>query len=132
MSHSIRFPRLLRSAAAVLALCSMQVYAAGSASASAEAQQRYRHDMAQCNSGHANQDKETCKREARNALAEARRGGLSEPGADLKANAQLRCAAHQGMEREACEARMRGAGTVEGSVSGGGVLRKNVTVVPGS
>ena len=123
-------PSILRGIAAVLFVCSLQVHAADSTTA--QAQQRYRQDMAQCNSGQSSQDRRTCQLEARNALAEARRGALSVTGADLQGNAQLRCAAHQGGDRTACEARMRGEGTVDGSVDGGGILRKSVIVVPGS
>lgn len=130
MSESIRFPSGIRLAAAALALCSVQAFAAGGATD--EAQLRYRQDMARCNNGQSNQDPATCRTEARHALAEARRGGLSSPGADLQGNAQLRCAAHQGIDRSACEARISGEGTVDGSVSGGGILRQSVIVVPGS
>jgi hypothetical protein len=42
--------------------------------ASAQAQARYRHDMAVCNSGQSNQAVATCRREAGSALAEAQRG----------------------------------------------------------
>ncbi len=124
------FPSILRGIAAALVMCSLQAHAADSVTA--QAQQRFRQDMAHCNSGQSSQDQRTCQLEARNALAEARRGALSGTGADLQGNAQLRCAAHQGSDRTACEARMRGEGTVEGSVDSGGVLRKRVIVVPGS
>jgi hypothetical protein len=36
------------------------------------------------------------------------------------------------VDRSACEARMHGEGSVEGSVGGGGVLREKTVVVPGS
>ncbi len=130
MSESMRFPPVIRFAAAALALCSAQAFAAGGAAS--EAQLRYRQDMARCNSGQSNQDPATCRTEARSALADARRGGLSTPGADLLGNALLRCAAHQGPDRSACAARISGEGTVDGSVSGGGILRQSVIVVPGS
>ena len=73
----------------------------------------------------------TCRREARNALTEARRGRLNNAADPAGQNAMQRCDVHQGDDRSACEARMRGEGRVEGSVSGGGVLRESVTVVPG-
>jgi hypothetical protein len=130
MSEVRRFPSMFRGIFAALAVCSLQVFAADSATE--QAQLRFRQDMAQCNSGQSSQDRRTCQLEARNALAEARRGALSAPGADLQGNARLRCAAHQGTDRTACEARMQGEGTVDGSVGSGGVLRKSVIVVPGS
>lgn len=119
--------------ATVLALGMTQALAAGASGPdTAQAQAQYRQDMAVCNSGQSNQAPETCRHEARSALQEARRGGLTGDDSSYANNAQLRCAAHQGLDRSACEARMRGEGTTEGSVSGGGILRESVTVVPGS
>lgn len=104
---------------------------AKSATPLAEAQARYRQEMAFCNSGRSNQDIATCRREARSALVEARRGGLKEAPADqYQQNALERCKAHQGDERAACEARMRDEGSIEGSVADGGILRKSEIVVP--
>ena len=45
----------------------------------------------------------------------------------LQRNAFLRCDALAGDERVACVARIRGEGTVSGSVAGGGILRELVT-----
>ena len=115
-------------AAAALLLCATQ---ASAASASAEAQARYRQDMAMCASGQSNQDRTTCQIEARSALAEARRGGLTAaPDTTYTVNARQRCAAHTGIDKDACDARMRGEGRVAGSVGAGGILRETVTVVP--
>ena len=117
-------------AAAALLLCTTQAIAAG-ASVSAEAQARFRQDMALCASGKSNQDRVTCQIEARSALAEARRGGLSAaPDTTYTMNARQRCAAHTGVDKDACDARMRGEGSVAGSVGAGGILRESVTVVP--
>ncbi len=116
-------------AAVGLLLCTSQVFGAGTA---AEAQARFRQDMAVCNSGQSNQDVKTCKLEARSALAEARRGALTSAPQASEVNARLRCNVHEGDARTACEARMRGEGTTSsGSVGGGGILRETVTVVPG-
>lgn len=116
-------------AAAGLLLCTSQAFGAGAA---AEAQARFRQDMAVCNSGQSNQDVKTCKLEARNALAQARLGALTTAPQVLEPNARLRCNVHEGEARAACEARMRGEGTTSsGSVGGGGILRETVTVVPG-
>lgn len=103
---------------------------AANARSQGEALARYRQDMADCNSGKSNQDAATCRREARNALAEARRGGLTDTPDKYEQNALRRCDAHQGDDRTACEARMRGEGRVEGSVESGGILRESETVVP--
>ncbi len=120
--------------AALLTLGMTQAIAAGPTRQDlAAAQARYQQDMALCKSGQSNQSAETCRLEARNALQEARRGQLSGPDGADGYNAVQRCAAHQGLDRRACEARMRGEGTTtEGSVSGGGILRETVIVVPGS
>ncbi len=99
-------------------------------SALAEAQARYREDMAVCNSGQSNQTQATCRKEARNALAAAKRGDLSDTPDLYQQNALQRCGAHQGTDRSDCEARMSGGGTVEGSVANGGILRESVTIVP--
>ena len=125
-------PLLIRNlalAAAGTLLCSTAALAANTG-ALADAQARYRQDMAVCNSGKSNQDLATCRLEARNALAESRRGGLYDAPGEYPQNMLRRCDAHKGDDRTACEARMSGAGSVEGSVSGGGILRESVTVVP--
>lgn len=95
-----------------------------------DAQARYRQDLAACNSGQSNQDRDTCRLEARHALAEARRGGLTDAG-QYQQNAAQRCAALTGDDRSACEGRTRGEGSSDGSVGGGGILRESVTIVPG-
>ncbi len=107
--------------------------AAQAAGSNADAQARYKADRAACMSGQSGQDRETCLKEAGAALAEARRGNLSEEGSrrDLRSNRMDRCKALSGDERSDCVARMRGEGSVEGSVKGGGILREKVTIVPG-
>ena len=55
-------------------LAASTAHAAGPSRDIADAQSRYRQDMAVCNSGQSQQSVETCRIEARNALAEARRG----------------------------------------------------------
>ncbi len=119
--------RNLALAAAGTLLCAGAALAAG---ASADAQARYRQDMAVCNSGQSNQDLATCKLEARNALAEAKRGGLKDAADQYQQNALQRCGAHKGDDRSDCEARMGAQGKVEGSVGAGGMLRQGVTIVP--
>lgn len=128
---TIRFLfRNLALAVAGTLLCACAALAANAGDLTV-AQERYRQDMAVCNSGQAHQDLATCRLEARNALAEARRGGLNDAPGQYQQNALQRCAAHMGDDRSACEARMRGQGRVEGSVESGGILRESVTIVPG-
>lgn len=122
--------RNLALAAVSTLLCASAALAANPG-AVADAQARYRQDMAICNSGQSNQDITTCRLEARNALAEARRGGLNDAAGQYQQNALQRCGALKGEDRSDCEARMRGEGSSEGSVGGGGILRESVTIVPG-
>jgi hypothetical protein len=100
------------------------------AGGSADAQSRYRQDMAFCDSGQSSQDLKTCRLEARNAFAEAKRGGLNDASEQYPRNAVARCASFQGDDRVACESRMTRPTRVEGSVEGGGLLRESVIVVP--
>jgi hypothetical protein len=123
------FIRNLALAAAGALLCSAAAQAAKTG-ALVDAQARYRQDMADCNSGKSNQDLATCRREARNALAEAKRGGLKDDPAQYQQNAVRRCDAHKGDDRTDCEARMRDDSRIEGSAAEGGILREGVTVVP--
>ncbi|MES2583680.1 MAG: hypothetical protein V4627_13255 [Pseudomonadota bacterium] len=105
--------------------------AAGPSRETADAQERYRQEMAVCNSGQSHQDVKTCRTEARNALAEAKRGGLVDAAPNqFSRNAVQRCAEFQGDERTACEARVFNPSRVDGSVTGGGLLRESVIVVP--
>lgn len=104
---------------------------AGPSSAPADAQARYQQDMAVCDSGRSNQPVNVCRTEARNALAEAKRGGLTDAAADQYArNAVRRCAEFQGDDRAACEARVFNPSRVDGSVGGGGLVRESVVTVP--
>lgn len=129
--NPIRFSfRHLALATSGALLCMGTALAAGPG-APADAQARYQQDMAACKSGNSNQDMATCRLEARNALADAKRGGQNAAPETNRQNAMRRCEVHKGDDRTACEARMIGYGSVEGSVSGGGVLRESVTVVPG-
>ena len=129
----LRIPicKLALAAAAVSTILCASAALAANPRAVAEAQARYRQDLAVCNSGQSNQDRATCRREARNALVEARRGGLNDAPGQYQQNALQRCGALKGDDRTDCEARMRGEGSSEGSVGGGGILRQSVTVVPG-
>ena len=100
--------------------------------AMSDAQARYQQDRAACMTGQSNQDRATCLKEAGAALAEARRGNLNDAQGQTQGNATDRCKVLAGAERSDCLARMRGEGTTEGSVAGGGILREKVTIVPGN
>ena len=98
--------------------------------ATPEQRARFEREQARCSNGSSNQDRETCLREARNALADAQRGKLAVPGADMAANAQARCAPLPAGQREDCLKRVDGQGVATGSVRSGGILRETTTIVP--
>lgn len=121
----------LRSLALAATLVSASGAMAAASNAATEAQSRYRQDMAVCNSGQSNQDRATCRREAGSALAEARKGALNDAPGQYRQNALRRCDVHKDADEHlACEARMNGQGSTEGSVAAGGILRQSVTVTP--
>ena len=71
--------------------------------------------------------------EAQAARQEARQGKLKDPvdAAQQERNRFARCEVHTSSEdRELCIRRMKGEGTVSGSVEGGGVLRELTVTVP--
>lgn len=91
---------------------------------------RYQVERANCFNGKSNQDSATCLKEANAALAESKKGKLNDGEAPYGKNAALRCQALDASNREACERRMRGEGTVSGSVEAGGVMRELVVETP--
>lgn len=102
---------------------------AGSAVSADSARARFEQERARCLSGQSHQDRATCLREANAAYAEARRGRLdNRQQAMHERNAMARCERLPAAERTDCEHRMRGHGTVSGSVEGGGLYRETVTV----
>ena len=121
--------RQLTLAASSLLLCIASALPAF-ADTAREAQTRFRQDMAACNNGQSNQDSATCRLEARNALADAKRGSLNDVPGKYTSNSIQRCSALEGNNRSDCESRMRGEGRIEGSVGSGGIIRETVTVVP--
>ncbi len=126
--HTLRRHTL---AALVLLFAAGAALAAGPARETVDAQERFRQEMAVCNSGQSAQDVRTCRTEARNALNEAKRGGLSDAApSQYSRNAAQRCVEFQGDERTACEARIFNPSRVDGSVSGGGLVRESVITVP--
>ena len=86
-------------------------------------------ETAACNSGATQQSRETCMTEVRNANAARRAGMVDNAGGQFKANALMRCNALQGEDKVACEARVEGYGSPQGSVAGGGVITQVETVV---
>lgn len=119
-------------------LCAGLAFAWGPASAAgkvdkaaaSEAQAQYKRDLAHCDSNRATEDRATCRTEAQRAYAEARAGNFASSQGQYAQNARARCEALQGIDRTACEQRMSGQGTTEGSVGGGGILRERTITVP--
>ena len=95
-----------------------------------DASGNYQQEVKACKSGRTQQDQATCLKEARNALADKRRGVLDNAGGKFDSNATARCDALNGDDKSACQARMMGYGSTTGSVASGGVLREVETVVP--
>ena len=102
---------------------------AGAAKAKpSQAQADYQRERARCQRGEGGQGLATCLKEAGAAYQEARRGRLGNaPAQDLARNATQRCNAQPPADREACIQRILGAGSAEGSVEGGGLLRRSET-----
>ncbi len=97
----------------------------------AAAEKEYKEARTACLAGQSHQDRPTCLQEAGAALQEARRGVLATAGsADYEKNRLLRCEHQPQADRDLCERRMNGEGTVSGSVKGGGIYRELVVTVP--
>lgn len=104
-------------------------WAAGNKALS-EAQRQYQQERAYCMSGQSQQDRATCLKEAVNAYGEARRGALNNSGsADFSRNAVERCKAQPAADQNDCVQRIMGAGSAQGSVKGGGLIRETETPV---
>jgi hypothetical protein len=80
--------------------------------------------------GQSGQSLQTCLKEAGAAHAQALRGDLDDGAADYARNANLRCLRLPDEQRQACAARMAGAGTTTGSAATGGIYRELVTTEP--
>ena len=95
-----------------------------------QAQEDYRQQRTRCLSGEGNQPLATCLREAGAAYEETRRGQLdSAPASELARNATQRCAVQPPSDQQACMQRILGAGNTQGSVGGGGLIRRTETKV---
>ena len=79
-----------------------------------------------------NEGKDPALREAGAARAEAKRGilGKDDNPAEFERNRLARCDRHTGEDRDYCLRRMKGEGTVSGSVEGGGILRELRVTIP--
>jgi hypothetical protein len=131
-TRELSMNRLRRFAACALVLAAAPAaWSAGNQGAS-QAQQRYQQERAACLSGQSQQDRATCLREAGAAREEARRGRLDNgagASASLEQNAVARCNAQPAADREACVQRIMGAGSTQGGVESGGLIRQTETPV---
>lgn len=117
--------------AAAVAASSIVGSAWAAGPATSDAQARYQQDRAACISGQTHQDRQTCLREAGAALAEARRSGLTETNdSQYVQNRMERCVPLPPADQEDCVRRMRGEGTIRGSVEEGGIYRELRRTVP--
>jgi hypothetical protein len=92
---------------------------------------RYLDERAQCMQVAAPEARKTCLREAGAAEVEARRGTLIKPHENYAQNRLARCNYYSdAQQRSWCERRMRGEGTVSGSVEQGAIVRQLVVTVP--
>jgi hypothetical protein len=122
---------LLRWSAFAIGMMLVSGIAAAASTDLADAQALYQKERAFCLSGKSHQDQTTCLKEAGAALAEARRGTLSNGAGQFEQNQRQRCDAHQDPdERSDCLRRMNGEGTISGSVESGGFYRELRTMVP--
>jgi hypothetical protein len=116
-------------AAALLAVGAATAQVATTGTTGIDDTGNYQSEVQACLSGRTQQDRDTCLKEARNARADKQRGVLDTSG-NVQANAMGRCDVFQaGEDKAACEARVMGMGSAEGSVAGGGVIREVETVV---
>lgn len=128
---------LVLGGASVFALVSPVALAAPPSGASASRQAainaQYQREVARCKSGQSNEDPATCLKEAGAARQQAMQGGLdNQPGVDqnYSQNALDRCKLVPADQRKDCMALMQDPSQTEGSVGGGGVLRKYEYQVP--
>jgi len=110
-------------------LATTTTFAAGKSNAELDAQ--YQREKAVCTSGQSNQDKATCLREAGAAYQQAKQGRLNDgQQAQYSSNAVNRCKALPASDQADCQRRIENPSDVEGSAPSGGILRKDVTIVP--
>ena len=123
----------LKSFSAILCLAGL-AWTAGAAHAadtSATSQAQHQQDVATCKSGASGQPLETCLREAAAARQERDRQNLNAQSPEqLRQNELARCNRLPESQRQTCVAKMTSPTNVQGSVQGGGVLRKKEIQVP--
>ncbi len=84
-----------------------------------------------CAYGIAQDGSNNCMSKAEFEITTSRQRALDSDPAQYMRNALARCESLKGDDRDDCVARIRGAGTVSGSVEAGGLYRELITVIPG-
>lgn len=108
-----------------LAACMAGALAGAQANAATatDAQKAYTAERKAC-MAKSGEDRATCLREAGAALAEARRGRLTDDPSQYEKNRLARCDKQPAEDRPDCLRRMNGEGVVKGSVEEGGIYRE--------
>jgi hypothetical protein len=115
---------------ALLALAATAAPARAASPSKAELDQaiaRHKAEVAACNRGETNQSRSDCIRDADGALRAVRNGAMDSEDTAYKRNQRERCEPLPEAQRKDCLARMRGQGTVSGTVADGGIYRELVT-----
>lgn len=128
LRHPRRLALAMAGAGLGLAMLAGSAFGAGN---NADLEAQYQREKAVCTSGQSNQDRATCLREAGAAYQQAKQGKLS-AGANpqYSQNAVERCKALPAQDQLDCQRRIDNPSDVEGSAQSGGILRKDVTIVP--
>ena len=92
-------------------------------------QNEFQKERAACLNGQSGEDRATCLKELGAARGEAKRGNLTDMPSAYQNNALARCSVLPPADRDDCARRVRGDGTISGSVKDGGVLRETRTIV---
>jgi uncharacterized membrane protein len=83
-----------------------------------------------CSYGIAQDGSNNCMSKAEFDITTSRQAALDSDPAQYMRNALVRCEGLK-IDRDDCIARIRGGGTVSGSVEAGGLYRELVTIIPG-
>ena len=98
--------------------------------ATGQNQARYQAERAACMNASAQQDRANCLRDAAAAYQEIKAGRLNQVDKQaLGRNRSIRCDPLPAADRQDCQRRMQGEGSVSGSVEGGGLYRELVSPV---
>jgi uncharacterized membrane protein len=84
-----------------------------------------------CSYGIAQDGTNNCMSKAEYDITASRQNVLDADPAQYMRNALVRCDSLKGDDQKDCLSRIRGGGTVSGSVEGGGLYRELVTIIPG-